>query len=79
MRGLSRRVTYLIVAVVVVVPGLSSREYGDTLPVFLARYAGDTLWAMMVYLLISAAIPNTRIVQRAVAVLGVDQEVVAIR
>lgn len=35
----------------VVIPlGLGSRKFGDHLPRFLASYAGDTLWALMVFL-----------------------------
>src|SRR5262245_48250681 len=34
--------------------GLASRRYGSALPSFLAEYAGDTLWAMMVFVAISA-------------------------
>lgn len=29
--------------------GLASRQFGDCLPVFLRNYAGDALWAMMVF------------------------------
>jgi hypothetical protein len=30
--------------------GLASRRYAAVLPVFFAQYAGDTLWAMMVFI-----------------------------
>jgi hypothetical protein len=43
---------YLVVASLVVVVGLASRRYAAALPSFLARYAGDTLWAAMVFVLI---------------------------
>ncbi len=43
------RFSYFIIALVVVALGLASRRYERLLPVFLAQYAGDTLWAMMVF------------------------------
>jgi len=33
--------------------GLASRRYPEVLPIFVARYAGDTLWAAMVFWLIA--------------------------
>jgi len=33
----------------IVALGLASRRYASSLPVFLARYAGDTLWAMVMF------------------------------
>lgn len=33
--------------------GLASRRYREHLPTFLAEYAGDTLWALMLFLLVS--------------------------
>jgi len=46
------RLGYLAAASLVVVMGLASRRYAAALPSFLARYAGDTLWAVMVFVLI---------------------------
>jgi hypothetical protein len=35
------------------IAGLVSRRYRGELPLFLAEYAGDTLWALMLFLLVS--------------------------
>jgi len=42
---------------VVVVLGLASRHYASALPPFLALYAGDTLWAMVVFGVIGVLAP----------------------
>lgn len=52
------RIIYLIVAIVVVILGLSSRSYSGRLPVFLASYAGDTLWALTAFLGIGILFPR---------------------
>ena len=45
-----RRVLYLGCVLAVVALGLGSRRYGTYLPAFVGEYAGDTLWALMVFL-----------------------------
>lgn len=55
---MSRRVAivlYGVCAVLVMMLGLASRRYREQLPPFLAEYAGDALWALLVFLLISVA------------------------
>lgn len=44
-----KRWIYLFVTFIIVVSGLASRKFGSLLPVFVANYSGDTLWAAMVY------------------------------
>lgn len=44
------RFTYGFAVVVVIILGLASRKYRSILPAFVAAYAGDTLWALMVFL-----------------------------
>ena len=44
------RLGYFVASCVVVALGLSSRRYGALLPEFLARYAGDTLYATMFFI-----------------------------
>ncbi len=51
-RGRDRRV-YALLVLVTVALGLSSRRYGLALPYFVAAYAGDTLWAAMVFLILA--------------------------
>lgn len=64
MRGWQRRLLYCGCAVAVITLGLASRRYGKDMPVFFAEYAGDTLWALMVFLGISAVAPFARVFQR---------------
>ena len=45
--------------------GLASRRYSMNLPVFLAEYAGDTLWGLMVFLAVSVVVPCARVSHRA--------------
>lgn len=53
LMGLKRsRISYLIAAIAVAILGLSSRRYSRLLPEFLASYAGDILWGLMVFLCI---------------------------
>jgi VanZ family protein len=52
------RLSYFILGCLVVAVGLASRRYAAVLPVFLAEYAGDTLWALMVFLGIGMLAPR---------------------
>jgi hypothetical protein len=49
----------------VVIAGLASRRYRGHLPAFLAEYAGDTLWALMLFLLVSTLLAGRPIRTRA--------------
>lgn len=62
--------TYLTCAMVVVALGLASRRYGSHLPPFLAEYAGDTLWALLVFLGVSALRPRAPLLHRGATALG---------
>ena len=42
----------------VVVLGLASRRYATHLPWFIAVYAGDTLWALVAFLVIGLVMPR---------------------
>lgn len=59
------RFVYLLAATVVVIAGMASRRYREQLPEFLAEYAGDTLWALMVFLLVSTLLAGRPIPLRA--------------
>ncbi len=48
------RLIYFSAAVVVACLGLASRKYAKYLPDLLGEYAGDTLWALMLFLLVSS-------------------------
>lgn len=54
------RALYLALALAVAALGLASRRFRPALPPFLGAYAGDALWAAMVYLLAAAAWPPAR-------------------
>lgn len=45
---MSDRARHALLLLGTIVLGLLSRRYGATLPAFVARYAGDVLWASMV-------------------------------
>jgi glycopeptide antibiotics resistance protein len=57
----SRRNPFVWTALIIVVIalGLGSRRFGHSLPVFVATYAGDTLWALVVFLGIGLLVPKT--------------------
>jgi hypothetical protein len=48
------RTLYLLIAAATIGVGLMSRRFRAELPGFVGAYAGDVLWAAMVYLLIAA-------------------------
>ena len=51
MKQPRNRIVYALALVIVIVAGLASRSsLADALPLFVATYAGDTLWALMVFL-----------------------------
>ncbi|HEX9003947.1 MAG TPA: DUF2809 domain-containing protein [Blastocatellia bacterium] len=52
------RLAYFIAGCGVVALGLGSRRYAAWLPKFLADYAGDTLWALMVFVGIGFLAPH---------------------
>ena len=57
---LYKRSLYLAAAAAAALLGLASRTYASALPEFLARHAGDALWAALVYLLFRIVFPNHR-------------------
>ncbi len=56
----SRRnpMTWIALIALTVVLGLGSRRFGRSLPSFVADYAGDTLWALVVFLGIGLILPR---------------------
>jgi hypothetical protein len=55
---------------IVLVLGLVSRRYREWFPDFIATYTGDTLWALMVFLLIGFLFPTLSTVKVAIIALG---------
>lgn len=62
---MKKRLAYLLPAVPVVIAGLASRKYRTDLPSLLGVYAGDVLWALVLYLLVSAVLAGRPIAWRA--------------
>ena len=59
------RIIFFLSAVAVVFAGLASRQYQAVLPEFVGEYAGDTLWALMLSLLVSALLAGRTVTYRA--------------
>ena len=59
------RIIFFLSAVAVVFVGLASRRYQAVLPKFVGEYAGDTLWALMLSLLVSALLAGRTVAYRA--------------
>ena len=53
-----RRDISLGLSLLTVALGLGSRRFGDQLPTFIATYAGDALWAALVFWLLSVVRPR---------------------
>ena len=66
-----RPVAIISVTLVVILLGLASRKFREYLPAFLGEYAGDTLWALVLYLLVILLTPSRRIVVRATIALAI--------
>lgn len=52
------RAHYAALFALTIAAGLASRRYPQWLPVVLARYAGDTLWAAMVFWMLAVIAPR---------------------
>jgi len=55
---------YLLSAIAVLLAELVSRRYRGDMPSFLAEYAGDTLWALMLFLVVSFVLAGRPLLQR---------------
>ena len=64
------RAAYAIVVGLVIAAGLGSRVFGRYLPTFIAAYAGDTLYATMVFVLFGIAAPRVSTRRISVAALA---------
>jgi hypothetical protein len=52
------RLTYCTLSAALVILALASRRFGPHLPTLVAAYAGDILWALMVYVALGAVWPS---------------------
>lgn len=64
------RLTVATLFAITVAAGLGSRRFPDRLPLFLATYAGDTLWAAMVYWIIVFVRPRLSPLAAAIGTFG---------
>ncbi|MFP2908485.1 DUF2809 domain-containing protein [Pyxidicoccus sp. 3LFB2] len=64
------RLTSLVLAVLVLALGLASRSKALPWPPFFAAYAGDTLWALLVFLLLRFVAPARPVLHVAGAALA---------
>lgn len=71
------RLIYLAAVCLAVALGLASRRYASALPDFIARYAGDTLWAVAVFGLIGLLAVEWSTTRVAIATLLVSYAVEA--
>lgn len=62
---------YAALACVTIGAGLGSRHYPEFLPAFVARYAGDTLWATMAFWLLALVWRRASTTRLAVSALTV--------
>ena len=53
-----RAAGYLLAATATLLLGLASRRYAGQLPAWVGAYAGDALWALLVYWLVALLRPN---------------------
>jgi hypothetical protein len=68
---LRRRAWLCVTAALVVTAGLATRIDPLPLPAFLKLYAGDTLWAVLVFLLLAIAAPRRSALCLAVPALAI--------
>ena len=66
------RPVYLVLLTLTVVAGLASRIYRGSIPLVLDRYAGDTLWATAVLLLLGLLYPRARTRSLALAAAAIS-------
>ncbi|RYD24244.1 MAG: DUF2809 domain-containing protein [Verrucomicrobiaceae bacterium] len=67
------RLLYAVWIAMVIVIGLATRSRRTSfLPDFIRDYAGDTLWALMVFLLLGFIFPRTRTVTLTIAALAIS-------
>ncbi|MDD1608270.1 MAG: DUF2809 domain-containing protein [Methylococcaceae bacterium] len=66
------RLLYLVAVVMVVAIGIASRKFSGLFPLFLGKYPGDALWALMVFLLIGLLCPALCTYQTALFAVAIS-------
>ena len=69
------RIRSLALVLLSVLLGLASRRFGAILPAAVAAYAGDTLWATMVYWLLAFAMPRAATAKLALYAYAISASV----
>ena len=71
------RIAYAVALILVIAAGLASRRFAHALPAFVADYAGDTLWAAMVFVGLGLLFPRqpTRTLALAALALAYADEI----
>lgn len=71
------RLTYSLLIAFVIITGLASRSgwFADHIHEFIVSYSGDTLWALMVFLVVGFIFPRLRISSVAVAAIAISYTV----
>jgi hypothetical protein len=67
-----KRMLHAFYIITVIMLGLASRSYGRLLPIWLAAYSGDVLWALMVYLIVGFCFTKLKIVNTALTAFGLS-------
>jgi hypothetical protein len=65
------RAVYATALLVVIAAGLGSRVFGRTLPAFVATYAGDTLYATMMFVALGVLAPRATTARLAAAAFAI--------
>jgi hypothetical protein len=65
------RSIYLAIAAVLIVAAFATRAGWPWIPRFVADYGGDTLWALMVFVVLRALAPRRPPIQSALAALAI--------
>ena len=66
----TRRLRLLLLALLTVPLGLGSRHYAAALPAWLAAYAGDALWALLVFWLVALLRPRWPVPRVGIGAFG---------
>ena len=66
------RVLCVVLFLLTLVLGLASRQFGASLPAFVAEYAGDVLWASLVFWLLAFIRPSAASVALAAGAVAIS-------
>lgn len=70
MTKIRNRFIYIILVILVILLGLSTRKFSNNLPNFIASYSGDVLWSLMIFLFIGLIFNRLSILKTAISALA---------